>query len=147
MTIEEATASSYHGYLGLDPEVVSTEKGGIWACHPLMVVVRSWVCGARAEALGSWCSAFRAQAFGSGSGLTFEAKSWLWVYYIKLPIYPIFYLLKGDYDFGGYRVQGFQALRHSFLWQRWSAVCWLASPSSENVPLSPAHGPVNSDNS
>ena len=45
MTIEEAAASSYHGYLGLDPEVVSIEKGGILACHPLMVVVRSWVCG------------------------------------------------------------------------------------------------------
>ena len=22
---------------------------------------------------------------------------WLWVYYNKIPIYPIFYLLKGDY--------------------------------------------------
>ena len=22
---------------------------------------------------------------------------WLWVYYDKIPIYPIFYLLKGDY--------------------------------------------------
>ena len=25
-------------------------------------------------------------------------KIWLWVYYNKIPIYPIFYLLKGDYE-------------------------------------------------
>ena len=23
--------------------------------------------------------------------------TWLWVYFYKIPIYPIFYLLKGDY--------------------------------------------------
>ena len=23
---------------------------------------------------------------------------WLWVYYTKIPIYPIFYLLNGDYS-------------------------------------------------
>ena len=26
---------------------------------------------------------------------------WLWVHYIKIPIYTIFYLLKGDYRLGG----------------------------------------------
>ena len=32
------------------------------------------------------------------------ARIWLWVYYNKVPIYPIFYLLKG-----GYRALGFGA--------------------------------------
>ena len=47
---------------------------------------------------------------------------WLWVYYEKIPIYPIFYLLKGDYtswDLGvtnglmglGLMGLGFQGLR------------------------------------
>ena len=26
------------------------------------------------------------------------SRIWLWVYYYKIPIYPIFYLLKGDYN-------------------------------------------------
>ena len=31
---------------------------------------------------------------------------WLWVYCNKIPIYPIFYLLKGDYRAGGLRGLG-----------------------------------------
>ena len=31
---------------------------------------------------------------------------WLWVYYHKIPIYPIFYLLKGDHKSLGFGVQG-----------------------------------------
>ena len=29
---------------------------------------------------------------------------WLWVYYNKIPIYPIFYLLKGDHKALGFQV-------------------------------------------
>ena len=35
-------------------------------------------------------------------------KIWLWVHYTKIPIYPIFYLLKGDYRVQNlvFRVEG-----------------------------------------
>ena len=34
-------------------------------------------------------------------GFGFEGlRTWLWAYYSKIPIYPIFYLAKGDYRFG-----------------------------------------------
>ena len=40
----------------------------------------------------------RAKGEELGLGLNTKVdRTWLWVYYTKIPIYPIFYLLKGDY--------------------------------------------------
>ena len=40
-------------------------------------------------------------ALGIGFRLVFRDRIWLWVYYNKIPIYPKFYLLKGDYPYKG----------------------------------------------
>ena len=39
-------------------------------------------------------------------------RMWLWVYYNKIPIYPIFYLLKGDYP-----LKGLEGLRLMGFWE------------------------------
>ena len=41
-----------------------------------------------------------------------QIKIWLWACYNKIPIYPIFYLLKGDYRV----IQGLEVPDHLCIW-------------------------------
>ena len=69
-------------------------------------------------------------------------RMWLWVYYNKIPIYPIFYLLKGHYRFASL-LTGRQAEQEEAHFQGiWGSEAWNCTPCVNAVGPKPYHAKI-----
>ena len=121
----------YYRWVTREPRYYYTPKGlgayGYAGCRPLQTV---WLSG--------FCTAGMVPRASTETPRSYSPPSvdriWLWVVHNKIPMYPIFYLLKGDYNPKAAQTQN---PKRSCIWHLHSSKAMLLAPHARQSRAKP----------